>query len=246
MTRKARWSALLGNDLRYWMTRRAFPLSLGLAVIVLGLKLASGGRQGSLFAAALGGPMVAVVGGRLAAGPGWTGFVISVLFVVACLSMLDTQVGWIDLTVVRDASQRRWATARLAALALGALIFLAALTGVMVLAVVLTWRAGPVVTATSVWDVGVWALDLISLGWFALVLELLTGTPWWSFAGTLFVLSIARFGGGLAPYMPFAQWIIALHGLPGTLSIRTGGLYLTGFTLLAGITVLWAAPRRRR
>lgn len=246
MTRKARWSALLGNDLRYWMTRRVFALSLGLEVIVLGLKLAGVGGHGPLFAAALGGPMVTVIGGHLKEGPGWTGFVISVLFVIACLNMLDITVGWIDLTVVRDTSQRRWAAARLAALALGALVFLAVLTGVMEWAVVIGWRSGPVVTAKTAWDVGVWALDLISLGWFALSLELVTGTTWWSFSGPLLALGIARFGDGLSPYLPFAQWIMALHGLPGTLSVRTGALYLTGFTLLTGIMVLWTAPRRWR
>lgn len=246
MRRPVRWSALLVNDLHQWMTRRAFAVGLGLAVVVLGLTLAGANRPGSLFAATLGGPAVAMVGGRLEEGPGWTGFVIGVLFVVACLSMLDTQAGWIDLTVVRDASSRRWVGARLAALAVGAVGFLAILMGVLALVMVMGWHSGPLVTGKTAWDVGIWALNLISVAWFALGLELITGTTWWSFAITLLVLSIARFGGGLAPYMPFAQWIIALHGLPGTLSISAGALYLTGFTLLAGFVAVWAAPRRWR
>ena len=228
------------------MAHRTFFICVGLAVVILGATLARADGRGSLFATALGGPFIAVVGGHLRAGPGWTGFMIGVLFAIACLSMLDTKAGWIDLTVVRDVSQRRWAAARLAALAVGAVAFLAILTGVIALAIMMGWHSGPFVTAKTAWDVGLWMVDLIGIGWFALGLELVTRATWWSFAVMLFVLSIARFGGGLAPYVPFAQGIIALHGLPGTLSVWAGVLYLTGFTLLAGLTALWAAPGRWR
>lgn len=196
--------ALLTIDLRRWMAHRAYAVCVGLAVVVLELAVADAGDRGSLFSAVLGGPAVAVVGGRLREGPGWTGFVIGVLFVIACLSMLDTKAEWIDLIVVRDVSQRRWAAARLAALAVGAIVFLAVLTGAIALAIATGWYSGPLVTAKTVWDVGLWVVGLISIGWFALGLDLVTGTTRWSLPVTLLVLSLARFGGGLAPYMPFS------------------------------------------
>ena len=78
-----------------------------------------------------------------------------------------------------------------------------------------------------------------------MALALLTGMLWPSLSITLLLLVLAGFGGALAPYVPFAQWIFALHNLPGTLSVGVGILYVSIWTALSGITVLWVSNRSR-
>ena len=182
------------------------------------------------------------VDGQLREGPGWTGFMMEVLFLVAGLSLLDTTSRWRDLTLIRGVPPWLWAAGRLGALAIGALGFLTLLMGVMELAVVTGWHSGPLVSPTTAWDVGLWALELIGLTWFTLAIHRLTDTLWWSFLATLFLLSLARFGGGLSPYNPFAQWMVGLHHLPGTLSVTQSALYLLVITVCSGLVVL-LAPR---
>lgn len=220
----SQFSALLANDLRSWLAHRTFFTCGGLAVGVLALTLANTEGRKSIFTAALGGPSVALVDGHLREGPGWTGFVVAVLFVIACFNLLETPPAWIDLTLIRAVPRLHWAAGRLGALTIGALGFFAVLIAVVGVASITGWRSGPLITSRTAWDVGLWALGLISLGWFSLAIALLTGTAWWSFMVTLLLLSVARFGGGMSPYIPFAQWIVALHGLPGTLSVTDGML----------------------
>lgn len=97
------------------------------------------------------------------------------------------------------------------------------------------------ITANDAWELGLWAMGLISMGWFEMALVLLTGAWWPSLSVTFLLLVLAAFGGGLAPYMPFAQWIAALHNVPGTLGFGGGFLYLTLWAVLSAGTVLYGA-----
>ncbi|MHB1505329.1 MAG: hypothetical protein ACYCOS_03875 [Sulfobacillus sp.] len=245
MTREGQVLALLANDVRYWLSLPVFGACLLLAVGIVGLTLTGVGGGGvSLFRAVLGGPQVQILGGRLIEGPDWTWLLTGVLFVVASLGLVDTGPAWVGLTLARGVSRSRWAVARLVALALGALVFLAVLVGVIALAVVTGWRPGPLITSGTAWDLGLWGVGLVSLGWFATALDLVTGTVWPSLAVTLLLLGVARFGGAVSPYIPFAQWMISLHYLRGTLSVEGGVFYVLLWTALSGAAVLWAAHTR--
>ncbi len=205
----------------------------GQAIGLLAIALAHSSSQQSLFTAVLGGPTVTVIDRHLREGPGWTGFTMEVLFLVAVFSLLDTTSRWRDLTVIRGVPPWRWAAGRLGASAVGALVFLMLLMVRMGLAGLTGWRSGSLLSSNTVWDVELWAVELIGLAWFTLAINCLMNAVWWSFLATLFLLSLARFGGGVSPYIPLAQWMVGLHRLPGTLSITDGMLYLLGFTLFS-------------
>ncbi len=127
-------------------------------------------------------------------------------------------------------------------MAAGAVAYLGVLLALLA-AVALADRARPLLGASG-WDAGLWALGLIGIGWFAMALRLITGEAWAAFAVPLLLLGVARFGGGASPYLPCAQWIVALHGLPGTLSAAAGAGYVLLWTLLSGAAALWAAKAR--
>lgn len=239
MKHRAPYSTLVANDLRTWLAHRTWYVGGGLAIGLIAVTLATTTPDSSsLFTVVLGGPTVAWAHGQLREGPGWTGFMMEVLFLVAGLSLLDTPSQWRDLMLIRGVPPGRWAAGRLGALAIAALGFLTLLIGVMGLAVVTRWQSGPLVSPITAWDVGLWALDLIGLAWFTLAIHRLTDTLWWSFLATLCLLSLARFGGGLSPDNPFAQWMVGLHHLPGTLSVTQSALYLLGITVCSGLVVL--------
>jgi hypothetical protein len=236
---------LVVHDLRDWVGRPLVRWCVALAVVLVGITAsAAGGHGASLFRAVLGGPVVGVLNGQIQEGPDWTWFLTSVLFVVASLGLIDTEPAWLGLTLVRGVSRSRWAIGRLGALAVGALSFLAVLVLLLGIAVATGWRPGPLLTGASVWDVGLWALGLISLGWCALAIALALGSVWPAWTLTLLVLAVGRFGGPLSPYIPFAQWMAGLHALPGTLSVGAGALYVAVVSAIAGVVVLWAARTR--
>lgn len=239
-------SALLKNDLISWGKRRTSAISVASAVFVVGMGVMAVSTRAPLFATVLGGPAIATVNGQLREGPDWTWFVTNALFVVTMLSLTDTRDAWVDLTLTRGITRTRWAMARLGALITGALIFMAALICVLEITILIGWRSNPLITSTTAWDLGMWTLDLVALGWFALALDLWLGTPWWSLMLTWLMLGLARFGGEIAPYIPFSQSIVALHHLPGTFSIASGGVYLGLWTVASGVAVLWWSLTQRR
>lgn len=229
-----------GNDLRSWVHHLPAWGCLAAAVAVVGLSLLRSTAH-SLFRQALGGPAVAVLGGQLRVGTGWTWLATGILFVVSCTVLLDVSSPWRELTLARGLSRRQWVAARLAALAAGAVAYLGVLLAL--LAVVALADRHPLLGASG-WDEGLWALGLVGLGWFALALRLITGEAWAAFAVPLLLLGVARFGGGASPYLPCAQWIVAMHGLPGTLSVAAGVGYVLLWTLLSGAAALWAAEEK--
>ncbi|MCL8209306.1 MAG: hypothetical protein K6V97_14740 [Actinomycetia bacterium] len=237
--------ALLLVDLQSWLTRPTFRVALALAVLVVVIALRGAPAQGAaLFRTVLGGPAVGLMGGQLRTGPGWTGFVVGVLFLVACLGSVDTDPAWICLVLARGASRARWALARLLTLAVGAVLFFAVLVAVIGLAFAVGWRPGPFLSSATSWDFWLWPLGLISVAWFAMAVALVAGTVWPSLACTFLLLSLARFGGNLAPYIPFSQWIVDLHGLPGTLSVVSGVLYVAVWAIVSAGAVFAAAGIR--
>ncbi len=90
---------------------------------------------------------------------------------------------------------------------------------------------------------GLWALALISLGWVQLAVLLVSTIPWASLV-TVVLLGFAVFRGNLAPFLPVAQSIAALHHLPGTLTVADGAAYLLLWTLLCGCVVWVVADGR--
>lgn len=232
-------SALLRNDLISWAKRRTSALSIASAIIVVGMGVMAVPTRSPLFTTVLGGPVVAVVNGKLREGTDWTWFVTNALFVTTTLNLTDARDAWVDLTLTRGIARVRWAAARLMALMTGALVFMATLVCLLGVTILIGWRNNPLFTSTTVWDLGMWVLSLVAVGWFALALDLWLGTAWWSLMLTWLLLGLARFGGAISPYIPFSQSIVALHHLPGTLSIRTGGVYLGLWALASGVAILW-------
>lgn len=232
---------LLENDLRCWASQPAslWAAAISVGIVVLGIS-GAGAHGGPLFRSVLGGPQVAIIGGRLVESSEWVWFVTNVLFVVVTFGLVETGSGWTRLTVLRGASRTRWAAARLASSAAGALLFLTALLSAMAAAAVTGWQHHPLISPQTTWDVGLWGLGLISLAWFQVAIEVSTGLAWLGFCVNLVVLGLARFGGPLAPYVPFAQSIYALHGLSGTLSIADGALYLALWSALSAGAALTA------
>ena len=231
--------AAVRNDLRAWRGYVTPWVCLGLAVGAVELAL-TGRSLHSVFRQALGGPAVVVVDGRFQVAPGWTWFLTGLLFVVASTVLVDSPSAWARLTLVRHVSPRAWVVARLAALGLGAGAYLTGLVAAMS-AAMLFGHPGPLARASSLWDIGLWALGLVSLGWCAFALVLTTGRKWPGFVVPVVLLTFARFGGNLSPYMPFAQSIVGLHGWPGTLSVAAGSAYVLTWIVLCGTAALLAA-----
>ena len=235
---------LVGALLTEWTARPGPRIAAGLAILVVGQTAAGTGGHGvSLSRAVLGGPPVTVLHGQLQMGPGWPWLLLGLLFVVAHLSLLEHDAGVTAVTFVRGVSRRGWAVARLAVSAIGALGFLALLLAVLMLMVVSGWRPGPFVSGSTAWDLGVWALTLISLGWVQCAVAFVT-TPWVGMTTAVLLLAVAVYGGNLAPFIPMAQSLVALHNLPGTLNVADGAGYVLFWTLLAG-TVVWAVAEVR-
>ena len=240
MRRRGFGSALLLNDLRSWSHHRLAWGCLGIAAAVLVLHV-SGSTGPSLFREGLGGPAVVRLGGQLRMGAGWTWLLTGVLFAVSTTVLFEPLSPWIQLTLVRGVTPQAWVAARLGALAVGASVYLATLLATMAV-VMLVGHPGPLISVETGWDVGLWTLGLVALGWFAMALVLVTNTAWPALVSPLILLGVARFGGNAAPYTPFAQWIIGLHGLPGTLTVAVGAAYVLLWTLLSGaVAVRWAA-----
>lgn len=239
-------SALLISDLIIWVKRPTTAVSMGVAVMVVALGLVGASTQEPLFPAVLGGPGIAVVNGQIHAGSDWIWFVTGALFVTTSLNLISAHDAWVDLVLVRGISSIRWGIARLVAIMVGAMVFMAILVSFLGGVFLMGWRSVPLITSTTAWDMGVWVLCLISLGWFAMALELWLGTTWWSLMITWLLLGVARFGGEVSPYIPFSQSIVALHHLPGTLGIRAGASYLGAWTMASGATVLWKSRHHRR
>ena len=93
------------------------------------------------------------------------------------------------------------------------------------------------------WEVGLWALGLIGIGWTLMALALLFGGLWLGVSVIFLLLVLAAFGDSVAPFVPFAQSIVGMHDVPGTLNVAGGALYLAIWTILAGIVAVWAACR---
>jgi hypothetical protein len=235
---------LVATHLRDWGRRPGAQWCLVLAGVVTVLA-ASGveSHDAGLFRAVLGGPTVVVVGHQLEEGPPWTWLIAVLLFGVAALTLVETDDAWTALALVRGVSRRRWAVTRLAALAVGACGYLAALVALLALVAGTGWRPGPIFQPPTLWDIVAWALALISLGWCAMALALATRGPWTSWVVMVLLLGVAGFGGNMAPYVPVAQSIVALHGWPGTPSVGEGLLCLAAWTVVSGLAVLGAANR---
>ena len=159
---------------------------------------------------------------------------------MAASVLVDTASAWTRLTLVRGVSAWIWAGARLAALAVGGVGYLALLVAAM--AVALVWgHPGPLVRSGTLWDVGLWALGLTSLGWLAFARFLTARRAWLAFLVPVLGLGLPRFGGNIVPYVPLAQWMAGLHQMPGTLSVSAGAAYLVGWTTLWGMVAIWRA-----
>lgn len=240
---------MIGPLVRYWLIdwiHHGGPRVAGiLAAIVVTLTVAGVGGHGvSLAHAVLGGPDVVVLDGRLQMGSGWTWLVLGLLFVVASFPLIEGDPAGAAVLLVRGASRRDWALSRLIALAVGALAFEAILLSILALAVVIGWRPGPFLGSGAAWDLGLWALALTSLGWVQLAVSLVSTTSWTSLVTAVLLLGCAAFGGNLAPFLPVAQSIIALHHLPGTLTVADGAAYLLLWTVFCGF-VVWVVANRR-
>ena len=236
---------LVKNDLLTWINHKSSMGAEIATLLVISLALAERHADSRpLFVAVLGGPSVRVIQGRLIEGlNGWTWFMTCVLFAISVTGLFDTPPEWVRLTLIRTRSRSQWALARLVALLALALGFFAILMGFLAGAVVTGITPGPFTTWTSLWDVALWALGLLAMGWFEMALTLLTRSVWWGLSATFLLLGLAAFGGQWAPFIPFAQWIVAMHNHPGTLSITQGILYLSGWTVFWGGAVLGTAPR---
>lgn len=105
----------------------------------------------------------------------------------------------------------------------------------------LAGHPGPLVRLRTLWEVGLWALGLVSLGWLAFALVRATRHAWPAFTMPVVLLGVARFVGNSSPYLPAAQWVAGLHRLPGTLSRRAGAAYLVGWAIVWGAVALWRA-----
>jgi len=238
---------LIAQDLRGWISRPVSWAWMAVAVVVLCATeagLLAHGTPSSLFRSVLGGPHVVEQHGQLGEGPDWTWLTINVLFVIETLGASDNEAAWRRLILVRGVSRTQWAGARLATLMVGAAIFLVVLLLVLELTVVMGWQTGPVISAAAWWDVGLWALGLVSLGWFGAALTLITNQSWAPWVVTMALLGVGRYGGPLSPYAPFAQWIYDLHGLPGTLGVEGGTLYVAAWTVLCGVVTVVVARGR--
>ena len=246
MSRRAplRTMTLVRNDGRNWGAQTIPWVCLGIAAGVVVLTV-SGPVLHSLFRQGLGGPEVVFLGGQLRSAVGWTWFLVGTLFVVMATGVIDTADGWTDLAVARGVPRRRLAAARLVVLAVGSVVYAVALLATLAVVALLP-RSATFVQSADLWDVGVWVLGLVSLGWFAQALKALTQQAWPALVVPLTVLAVARYGGNVSPYVPFAQWIFALHGLPGTLTRLDGAAYLLGWTALSGAVALWMAGWRHR
>ncbi len=242
MRRRAAWGTLARNDLRNWRAQVA-PWVCGILAVGAALLKITGPVSHSVVRQAVGGPAVVALGGQLRAGPGWTWFLLAILFVVAATGVIDTPDAWTHLAVIRGAPRRRLAGARLAALAAGAALYAVGLLAALG-AVALRTSSAPFLQPATLWGVGVWVLGLVSLGWFAQALKALTRQAWPALVVPLILLAAARYGGNVSPYVPFAQWIVALHGLPGTLSVGSGAAYVLGWLVLSGVVAVWAAGRQ--
>lgn len=242
MTRRSLLLRVLALDLRAWASRGFSRVCVGAILGMVLLSLGTRSAQPSLFVDALGGPSIALSGGQLVAGPGWTWLGTGVLYLVTASVLIDTSAAWTQLIRVRRVTPATWALARLGALAGGALTVMAMVVATLAV-VMVVGRSEPLIRVAQLWDVGLWVAGLVSLGWFAQALRLLTRQAWLAFVLPLILLALARFGGNLAPYIPFAQWIVGLHQLPGTLSVGAGAAYVLVWAIVSGAVVLWAARR---
>jgi hypothetical protein len=239
MRETPRLAAVVAYHLHDWGRRPGTRWAVALAAgLVAARALTTGRPAASLFRAVLGGPAVAVLNGHIVIGPGWTWFLTGVLFVVSGVGVMDRDAAWTRLALTRRVSRRQWIAARLLALALGAVGFLTLLLLLLAAVVMIHPQSGPLFTAPIVWDVGLWALGLIALAWTAQAFTLVTRTGWWSLVGPLVLLGLARFGGSLSPYLPFAQWMVGLHDLPGTLSVTAGAIYVALWVSTAAVLSL--------
>lgn len=238
MMRGPSWRTLLANELRCYASRTE---SLGLVVFTLAIVAVTvrdgNGHGESIVRTVLGGPQVQMLGTHMVVGPGWTSFVIGVLYAVFSIGLLDVKAEWVGLTLVRGVTRTKWAGARLAAFAVAALAFLGVILALLGVATITGWWRGPMIGDTA-WDVGLWALGLVGVGWFEMAVSLRAQALWPSLAVTVILLGLARFGGAVSPYVPYAQWTVALHHLPGTLSVESGVLYLAVWTVMSGIASL--------
>jgi hypothetical protein len=220
------------------------PRVAGALVCLVVVLAEPAGSHASRLGVVLGGPPVTVLAGRLQIGPPWTWLLLGLLFVVASVPLVQLDAAAISLTLVRGVSRRRWAAARLAAVAAGACAFLTLAVAVAAVTVFIGWRSGPLLTSRGAGDIGLWALGLTGLGWWQLALGILCDTPWPGFTAAVLLLGVSAFGSSLAPFVPVAQTIVALHGLPGTLSWAGGAWFLAGWTAVGAIAVLTCAPGR--
>lgn len=235
------WSAALRTNLRTEFMR---PLTAVCWALALAMAVATGGMdpRGTLAGAVLAGPAVSIVQGHLMEGPNWTWLALSVLYLVSIMGLVAVDHAWLGLMLVRGLSRREWIMARLASLAVGAGTFVVSL--VATLGIVALVGSAPLLHWNMVWNLGLWVLGLMSLGWFALALNLITRSEWPGWAFPLLLLALARYGGSLAPSIPFAQWIVQLHHRPGTLSVGWGAAYVGVWTALSGGVALCAARFR--
>jgi len=231
-------------DVRAWASHSFPKVCLGTTLGIVLLTVRRGSAVHSLFVQALGGPSVSLSGGQLVLGTDWTWLFTGALYLVAASVLVDIPESWTRLILVRQVTPSTWALARLQALAAGALTNMAILVATLAI-VMVVGRSEPLVRLPKLWDIGLWSLGLVSLGWFAQALRLITRQAWPVLVLPLLLLGLARFGGNIAPYVPFAQWIVGLHQLPGTLSVVAGAEYVLAWALLSGAAVVWAARTPR-
>lgn len=213
-----------------------------LVVLVVGLTAPASGPHVSRVAAVLSGPRVTVLAGQLQIGPPWTWLLLSLLFVVASLPLVQLDPAPISLTLVRGVSRRQWAVARLLTVVVAAVAFLALVVLVAAVTLVIRPHPGLLVTASAAKDLGLWALSLTGLGWWQIGAGMVAPSAWPGFVTVVLLLGFSGFGSVFSPWLPTAQTILALHGLPGTLSVVAGAWYLGGWTALGG-TAAWGLAR---
>lgn len=113
-------------------------------------------------------------------------------------------------------------------------------------ATVLLGHPGSLARSASLWDMGPWAMGLVSPGWFVFALVRTTDRQWTELLVPIMLPNVARLDGNLSPFTPFAHWVVGFHGWSGSLSVAAGTADVLTWLVLCGATALSAAAGRLR
>ncbi len=215
-------------DLAAWWGYRPNPL-----LLLIGCAAAFGTRHTGLVAtSALAGPNVTVGPGGLVEVDAWSWLLVMATYAAASGGTLSSGVpGWTRLELCRSGRRMQWVAGKLLAALVLSVAYLAALVAATALGTHAQGAAQGPAAPRAVLDLVGLGVALVGIAWFKVVLELLPGGARVAVVVLLAMLALAALGGALAPAMPFAQAIVALHAKPGTLGAGAGLAY----------GVLWAA-----